>query len=116
MPVRLEFKDRDTRIEAEKTLRKICSVSCAVLYPKKLRSILDKLITEGKQKCPSSLIRTKVNVDTLTIEVHAKTASGWLDLGLLTKIPLDICDTVSTGEPTTASQPATTADEVMCVS
>jgi hypothetical protein len=116
MPVRLEFKDRDTRIEAEKTLRKICSVSCAVPYPKKLRSIMDRLITEGKQRCPNSFIRTKVNVDTLTIEAHAKTTNGWLDLGLLTKIPLDICDTVTTGEPNTASQPAITVDEVMCVS
>jgi hypothetical protein len=91
IPVKFDFKDKDTRIQAEKSLRKICKVSCAVPYPKKLRDILDKLLKEGKKKCPDSYIRTRVNVDSLTIDVHAKTGEGWLDLELACPIPLDIC-------------------------
>jgi hypothetical protein len=117
MPVRFEFKDKDTRIEAEKILRKVCKVSCAVPYPKKLRLILDGLIKEGKQKFPNCFIRTKVDVDNLSIDVHAKTGDGWVDLGLKREIPLDICDTVSVS-PTVApsSQPASQSDEVMQIS
>jgi hypothetical protein len=54
MPVRFEFKDKDTRISAEKSLRKICKVSCAVPYPKKLRDMLDNLLKEGKKTCAQS--------------------------------------------------------------
>jgi hypothetical protein len=96
IPVRFEFKDKDIRIEAEKTLRKICSVSCAVPYPKRLRDIMSKMITEGKKLYPKSFIRTKVDVDNLSVEAHAKTAEGWVDLGYKCGIPLNILDTVTT--------------------
>jgi hypothetical protein len=115
MPVRMEFKDKDTRIQAEKTLRKICHVSCTVPYPKRLREVLDKLITEGKKKYPNSFIRTKVNVDDLTIDVHAKTDEGWQDLGLKCDIPLNICDSITT-ESIQSSQKETAAGEVMQIS
>jgi hypothetical protein len=96
MPVRFEFKDRVTRIEAETNLRKVCKVSCSVPYPKRLRDILDNLVTQGKKLAPNCFIRTRVNVDTLSIDVHAKTKEGWKDLHLKTCIPLDILDVVST--------------------
>jgi hypothetical protein len=92
----MEFKDKYTRINAERSLRKICKVSCAVPYPKKLRDILDNLVKEGKKVLPNSFIRTRVNVDNLTIEVHGKTDKGWQDLNLKCDIPHDICDSVST--------------------
>jgi hypothetical protein len=92
LPVRFEFKDKETRIQSEKILRKVCKVSCAVPYPKRLRTMLDNLISEGKKQYPNCFIRIKVNVDTLTIEAHAKTAEGWVDLGQRCNIPLNICD------------------------
>jgi hypothetical protein len=123
MPVMFEFKDKVTRMEAEKTLRKVCSISCAVPYPKKLRTMMDTLISEGKKKYPNSYIRTKVDVDDLTIEAHAKVNKEWIDLGLKQNIPLNICDTVGEITPAqvsntqiVASQVSATQDEVMCVS
>jgi hypothetical protein len=129
MPVRFEFKDKDVRIEAEKTLRKICNVSCAVPYPKKLREIMDKLIQEGKSRFPKCFIRTRVNVDNLTVEAHAKTSEGWIDLEKTTKISLDILDTAFgfgsgttqgnvQGNPQVASQKSSqqNSDEVMNIS
>jgi hypothetical protein len=103
MPVRLDFKDRENRIQAETNLRKVCKVSCAVPYPKKLRAILDNLVTQGKKLAPSCFIRTRVNVDDLSIEVHAKTGEGWKDLYLKTCIPLDICDSVETVNTTSGA-------------
>jgi hypothetical protein len=113
MPVRFEFQDKATRVQAEKTLRKVCKVSCAVPYPKRLRTLLDTLIVEGKKKCPNVFIRTQVNVDNLTIEAHAKTAEGWLDLGLKQDIPLNICDINSTEVSLTSGSPQ---EEVMNIS
>ena len=71
IPVRMDFKDKETRIQAEISLRKICKVSCSTPYPKNLRSILDGLVKEGKWIGPDHFIRTRVNVNKLTIDVHA---------------------------------------------
>jgi hypothetical protein len=120
LPVRFEFKDKDTRIQAEKSLRKICKVSCAVPYPKRLRLMLDKLIVEGKKLYPDSFIRTRVNVDSLTIDAHAKTSDGWQDLNLRCNIPLDICDTVTNAIQVTTTNAiqatATNATQVAALS
>jgi len=94
MPVRMDFKDKDTRIQAEISLRKICQVSCSTPYPKKLRALLKTLVEEGKKIVPDkTFIRTRINVDKLNIEVHAKIDKVWKDLQMSTKIPLDILDT-----------------------
>jgi hypothetical protein len=122
MPVRFEFKDKVTRMQAEKTLRKVCSVSCAVPYPKRLRAMMDNLISEGKKKFPNCYIRTRVDVDNLTIEAHAKKDKEWIDLGLMCSIPTNICDTVDVDNSspqlsvTHASQVSGTQDEAMTIS
>ena len=101
MPVRLDFKSKEIRIQAEDTLRKICKVSCATPYPRKLRSLLDEVLKEGKKAYSKCYIRTKVNYENLTIEAHARTENGWVDLKLKRDIPLDILDRfdTSTGTP-----------------
>jgi hypothetical protein len=92
VPVRMDFKDRDTRFNAEVMLRKVCKVNCSVPYPKKLRGIISDMVKQGKQAQPDCFIRTRVNIDSLTIDAHAKTESGWLDLGIQRAIPLNILD------------------------
>jgi hypothetical protein len=80
---------------------------------------MDNLITQGKKLAPNCFIRTRVNVDNLFIEVHAKTKEGWKDLGLKTCIPLDICDTVSSEVIVTAatsSANSSPVDEAMSIS
>ena len=71
IPVRMDFKDKETRIQVKISLGKICKVSCSTPYPKNLRSILDGLVKEGKWIGPDHFIRTRVNVNKLTIDVHA---------------------------------------------
>jgi hypothetical protein len=92
LPVRMDFRDRETRFEAEIMLRKICKVSCSVPYPKKMRNLLNDIIKEGKALKPDCYIRTKVNVETLTVEALAKTNGGWVDLNIKRSIPLNILD------------------------
>jgi hypothetical protein len=95
IPVRFDFKDKDYRISAENSLRKLCKVNCSVPYPKKLRVMLGELVKEGRKKFPDKFIRTRVNSDQLTIEAHARTDSGWFDLELKKPIPLNILDSNS---------------------
>ena len=90
LPVRMDFKDKATRIQAEIAMRKICKVSCSTPYPKRLRTMLDNLVKEGKTRAPDRFIRTRVNVDKLTIDVHAKVGDSWVDLGLACGVPLMI--------------------------
>ena len=95
MPVRLDFKDKETRIQAEISLRKICKVQCTTPYPKKLRGLLHSLVQEGKKLVPDkTFIRTRINVEKLNIDVHAKIGQEWKDLAMSTKIPLNILDSV----------------------
>jgi hypothetical protein len=121
LPVRFEFKDRETRIQAEKTLRKVCKVSCATPYPKKLRTMLDSMLSEGKKKYPKCFIRTRVSVDDLTAEAHARVGDNWVDLGLKCAIPYDICDQVTIAAQVNPSQvipsqASQSQDEVMSIS
>jgi hypothetical protein len=67
-----------------------------------MRNLLNDLVKKGKSLQPDCFIRTRVNVENLTVEVHAKTASGWLDLNLRQGIPLDILGG-SVNAPATAS-------------
>jgi hypothetical protein len=89
------IRDRDSRVQAETYLRKLCKVSCSVPYPKKVRILLDDLVKKGKALHPNKFIRTRVNVDNLFAEAHVKTEEGWLDLNLKTPIPLDVLDRMS---------------------
>jgi hypothetical protein len=102
----MEFKDHDTPFEAEIMLRKLCKVNCSVPYPKKLRTMLNEIVTAGKSLEPNCFIRVKINNENLTIEAHAKTASGWLDLGLKKSISYDILDNSSINIQMTVDEPS----------
>ena len=97
LPVRMDFKDRDTRIQAEISMRKICKVSCSTPYPRRLRAMLDSMVKEGKEKADKCFIRTRVNIDKLCVEAHARKEGGWEDLKILKPIPLDILDRYTPG-------------------
>ena len=81
IPVKYEFKDRDSRIRAENTLRKLCKVKCTTPYPPILRECIKKAVESGKAARPESFVR--VNVDTtnlcLCLAWRAKDESGWVN-------------------------------------
>jgi hypothetical protein len=108
IPVRFEFPDRETRLQAEINLRKICKVNCAVPYPKDVRDKLDALVTEGKNLKPDCFIRTWVNADKLTIGACASVNRKWVDLGL--KKSLLISD-VAAIEPVSGEMEVTVASQ-----
>jgi len=92
VPIRMDFKNKDTRIRAESTLKGICKVNCSVPYPKKLRAMIRDTIAEGKKIHKESFIKTKVDIDNLRLSALAKIGGSWTSLGLDKVIPLDILD------------------------
>jgi hypothetical protein len=92
VPVKLTFRDKSTRFQAELTLKKACKVKCSTPYPKQLRTIMDDLIKECKPANPGCFILAKVDMDKLIVSARARTDNGWRDLENTAKIPLDILD------------------------
>ena len=90
VPVRLEFKNKDTRSQAEATIRKVCKVKCSVPYPKKLRQMIKEMITEGKRLRDKCYIRIKVDIDNLSVSAYARCGDRWEPLNITQRIPLDI--------------------------
>jgi hypothetical protein len=98
LPVKMLFKGRDERILAEQTLRRVCQARCSTPYPKNLRTMIGKLVDEGKQIKPGHFIRIKVHADTLRLEAHASVDRKWVDLKISKDIPLDILDSTEIRE------------------
>ncbi len=92
VPVKLTFKDKTTRFQAELSLKKICKVRCGTPYPKKLRSIMDDLVKDCKNLRPDCFILAKVDSDKLIVSAKARNNKGWEDLDRSVPIPHDILD------------------------
>ena len=92
VPVRMDFKNKETRVQAESTLRSICKVKCSIPYPKKLRTMINAMIQEGKRLRKDCFIKVKIDIDNLKLSASARTDDGWDNLGLDQDIPLDILD------------------------
>jgi hypothetical protein len=82
-------------------------VNCSVPYPKNVRTIIDELIKEGKRIRLNSFIRTRVNIDKLTVEAHASVDKKWVDLGLTKNIMPGPADEVFVPDSQPQSQTGT---------
>ena len=69
IPVKCEFKDKDTRIRAEAALRSRCKVSCTTPYPIILRECIKKVIDHVKADFPGEYVRVNVLADKLCLSV-----------------------------------------------
>jgi hypothetical protein len=97
VPTRLTFRSKDERIKAEQTLRKLGKIKCSTPYPRRLRTLINEIVQEGKKKISNAYIRAKVDPEKLTITALASVQdqSGkwkWEDLGLEREIPLNILE------------------------
>ena len=120
IPVRMDFKNKETRIQAENTLHSICKVNCSTPYPRALRTMINETIRSGKQIKEGCFIKVKVDIDNLKLSAAARTLDGWTDLALIKNIPLDILDKYvpfsSAPENSTVAEMADNATEEQPVS
>jgi hypothetical protein len=94
VPIKLTFKDKATRFQAELSLKKVCKARSGTPYPKELRSIMDGLVKECKAIKPGSFILAKVDSEKLLITARARNEKGWEDIDRSVPIPESILDLV----------------------
>ncbi len=92
VPVKLSFRDRETRFRAEMTLKKACGVHCGTPYPEKLRLLMDALVKDCKADKPGCFILAKVDLDKMCITAKARSVDGWIELERCSTIPNDLLD------------------------
>jgi hypothetical protein len=106
IPVKLSYKDRDTRIAAEQNLRKLCKVSCTTPYHSSLRDYMKKLMNEAKSKYKNSYIQTKVDVERMCLKVSQRQDGVWHNDVEVLELPdsvLDLTNKVSRVKTTNLS-------------
>ena len=69
IPVKLTYKDRDTRMTAEANLRKLCKVSCSTPYHSTLRDTIKGVVEECKTRYKDSFIQARVDAENMKIKV-----------------------------------------------
>ena len=72
LPVKYEFKDRDTRARAEKVLRERCKVNCATPYPTILRECIRQAANAVKTKYPGCVVRINVDAANFALKLAKK--------------------------------------------
>jgi len=92
IPVKLAYKDKDTRIAAEQNLRKLCKVSCTVPYHSTLRDVMRKTMTECKAKYKDSYIQTRLDTDNMTLKVSYRNNGIWYNDVETVELPDSVYD------------------------
>jgi hypothetical protein len=78
LPVRYEFKDKETRLEAETILRDTCKIDCTTPYPANLLSCIRQTIAHFRRDYPEDYIKVSVDTQDLTLRVSRKVkGDGW---------------------------------------
>ena len=97
IPVKYEFKDKDTRIRVEQTLREVCKIQCTTPYPPILRECIKKTLDHFKVEYPDDFIRVYVDSASMSLRVarRPKDSAEWVyykkDIGL----PNDVLNVTS---------------------
>jgi hypothetical protein len=77
IPVKLAYKDKETRMTAEQNLRKLCKVSCTVPYHSTLRDFMKKAMEEAKVKYKNTFVQTRVDVENMALRVSYRQEGVW---------------------------------------
>jgi hypothetical protein len=95
IPVRYEFKDRETRIQAETILKSTCNVNCATPYPATLRECMKQTGEFFRGVYNTDYVRVSVIGEKLALKVAYKADkdSRWLNHDVLIPIPKEAYNT-----------------------
>jgi hypothetical protein len=72
LPVRYDFADKTSRIEAELTLREKCKIQCSTPYPTILREAIRQVWDAVKVDYPNHYIRVKVDTNQMRLKVDKR--------------------------------------------
>jgi hypothetical protein len=93
LPVQYEFRDKDTKFEAERVLKDTCNVDCTTPYPTILRHCINEVISHMRKEYPNEFIKVTVDTTELALKVTRKSKSkGVFKLDDPIKLPLEVLD------------------------
>ena len=72
VPVKYQFKDRDQRTYAEKTLRELCKVKCSTPYPVIVRECIKQVVEHVRQTHPDDYVRVSVVPKEFSLKVSRR--------------------------------------------
>jgi hypothetical protein len=93
IPVRYEFKDKDTKAEAETILRETCKVDCTTPYPFRLRHCIKQAVDHLRKDYPQDYIRVTVDTDKVALKISRKNkVEGWFHWDEPVLLPEEVLD------------------------
>jgi len=95
IPVKLAFKDKDTKIAAEQNLRKLCKVSCTTPYHATLRDFIRTVVDECKGKYRDTFIQAKVDAENMRLRISYLEKGEWHNDVELVDLPDSVYDTAN---------------------
>ena len=81
IPVKMGFKDKDTKQQVESLLRNKCKIQCYTPYPFYLRKAIRTTIETEKVKYPEHFIQVRVDAEAATLKLSRKLGKDgrWLN-------------------------------------
>jgi hypothetical protein len=77
IPIKLVYKDKNTREAAESRIKTLCKVGGTVPYHRTLRNCINKVIEESKVKYPGHYIQVKVDAEKFQLKVSKMKGGAW---------------------------------------
>jgi hypothetical protein len=105
IPVKLCFKDKETREAADGRLKKLCKMGGTVPYHRTLRNVINTTIDDAKKKYPRSFIQVKVDVENFQLKISKLQDGTWMNNVEVVDLPESVLDLSRTG-PTVRRKPS----------
>ncbi len=102
VPVKYEFKDKETRVRAEQILRQTCAIQCSTPYPPILRECIRQTINEIKVDHPHDFIRVNVDAKNKSLRAFIRPQGEgmeWRKLSVPIPLPEEAMDVTSRSIP-----------------
>jgi hypothetical protein len=95
VPVKYQFRDKDQRIFAEKTLRDTCAVKCATPYPAIVRECIKQVIDHVRISHPEDYVKVTVSVKDFSLKASRRPQGKdrkWIEYPDLLRLPDEAWD------------------------
>ena len=95
LPVKMVFRDRESKARAEAVLRKSCKLQCSTPYPTQLRKVIKNTIEVYRGKFPENFIQVKVDPERLQLKLSRRPKADnarWINDFEVVKLEDDVLD------------------------
>jgi hypothetical protein len=110
IPVRLNYKDKETREAAEKRLRTLCKINATTPYHRTLRNVISTTIEDCKKKYPGNFIQVKVDAEKFCLKVSRRANGEWFNNVEMVELPDSVLDLSRHGPKASANNDVEMAD------